>query len=105
MFPQVNALPRAQRQASAAQWQAEVHGRERGADVRRHVVRALAGVDKQRIAVGHEALEEPFEIGAHVRIGVFLDEQRGRRVPQVQRDEAMLETAFGNPGRDLAVKS
>jgi hypothetical protein len=58
MFPQVNALPRAQRKASAAQRQAEVHGGERGADVCRHVVRTLAGVDKKRVAVGHEALKK-----------------------------------------------
>lgn len=102
MFPQVNALPRAERQASVAQGQAEVHGGERGADVRRHVVRALAGMDEERIAVGHEAVEEAFEIAAYVRVGVFLDEQRGGRVPQVQGDEPMLETTLGNPGRELS---
>ena len=101
MFPQINALPRAQREASAAQRQAQIHRRQRGADMRGHVIRALAGVGKQRIAVRHETLEKAFEIPAHVRVGVLLDEQRSRGVPQVQRHEAMLEPILGKPGFDL----
>ena len=58
-------------------------------------------MDKQRVAVGYEALEKAFEIGAHVRVGVLLDEQRSRRVPQVQRDQAVLETTLSDPSRDL----
>ena len=29
------------------------------------------------VAIRHEAFEEAFEISAHIRVGVFLDEQRG----------------------------
>jgi hypothetical protein len=105
MFPQVNALPRAERQPPAAQRQAEVHGRECGADVRWHVVRAFEGMSEQRIAVGHEALEKAFEIGAHVRVGVLLNEQRGRRVPQVQRDQTILKTTLVIQAATSVVKS
>ena len=39
--------------------------------MRRHVVVALHGVDEQRVAVRHQAREEPLEIPPHVGVGVL----------------------------------
>ena len=97
MFPQINPLPRAERQATAAHGNAQIDRGQRRAHVCGHVVVAFAGVREQRIAIRHETLEESLQIGAHVRVGIFLNEQGRRRVPHVERDEAVAETVLGNP--------
>jgi hypothetical protein len=80
MFPQINSLPRSEREPSGAQRNTQIHRRQRGADVRGHVVIAFRRVDEQRIAVRHEPFEKCLKIAPHVRVGIFLDEQRSGRV-------------------------
>jgi hypothetical protein len=41
--------------------------------------------------------EESFQVGAHVRIGILLNEQRCGCVPHVECEEAVAETVIGNP--------
>ncbi len=50
--------------------------RERGADVRGHVVRAFGGVPVMARVLRHKALEEIVEIGDHVGVGILLNHQR-----------------------------
>ena len=80
----------------------QIHRRQRRAHVRRHVVVAFRGVDEERVAVGHEPLEKRLQIAPHIRIGVFLDEQRSRSMPQMQCQQAVLELVFVHPFFDLA---
>ena len=58
MFPEVEALPRAQHQRAAGDRNRKVHGRQRGADMGRHIVVTFRRMDKQPVAVGNEAGEE-----------------------------------------------
>jgi len=101
MFPKINPLPGPQGEASASDRDAEVHGGQGRPHVRRHVVVALEGVLKQRVAVWNEPREKPFEIAPHLWVGIFLDEQRGRGMPQVKREQAGGETALRHPGCDF----
>ena len=57
VFPQINSLPRAEREFAVRNRNGHVHGRERGADVRGHVVVAFGGVIEDCIAIGHEPRE------------------------------------------------
>ena len=54
--------------------------RERGADVRGHIVGTLGGVPVPGRVFGREPLEELVEIADHVGIGILLDGERRRGV-------------------------
>jgi len=101
VFPQVKPLPGAQGQAAASDGDREVDGGQRGAHVRGHVVVALGGVDEKPVAIRHQTGEECLEIAPDVGVGVFLDEERGRRVPKEQRQQAVAEAVLRNPALDL----
>ena len=45
----------------------KIHRRQRGADVRGHIVVAFRRVDEKRIAVRHEPFEKRVQIAPHVR--------------------------------------
>jgi hypothetical protein len=42
---------------------------------------------RQGDRLGRDRLEEALKVGAHVRIGVLLDEERGRGVAAEEREE------------------
>jgi len=101
MFPDINALPGAEHHAAIADGNGEVDGGEGGADVGRHIVIAFGGMDEHAVAVGDEAGEEGFEVAADVGIGVFLDEQRGGGVAEMEGEETVLKAFFGKPVGDV----
>jgi hypothetical protein len=102
VFPQINPLPRSQRELSGADGKVQIHRRQCRADVRGHVVVAFRRVDKQRVAVRHEPLEKRLQIAAHIRVGIFLDEQRSRRVLQMNREQTVVEFILREPFFHLA---
>ena len=75
MFPNINALPGAERETAADDWDAEVHGGERGSDMGRHIVVAFHVMLEHRAAIAHKAFEKFLEIAAYRRIGIFLDQE------------------------------
>lgn len=81
--------------------EAETNGGQSGADVRGHVVVALAGVAEEGVAGGHEAGEEAFEIATDFGIGVFLNEQRRGGVAQMEREQAGLDGVVADEAADL----
>ena len=97
VFPQINPLPRSQREPPVANRNGKIHRRQRRADVRGHVVIAFGGMAEQRVAVRREPREKSVQIAAHVGIGVFLDQQRGGRVAQMQREQAVAKFVFRHP--------
>ena len=54
VLPEIDALPRAEREPTVADRDREIGLREHAAHVRRHVVRAFGRVHEARIAVGRE---------------------------------------------------
>ena len=75
----------------------EGHARQHGADMGRHVVRALGAVDVAGVA-RRQPVEGGEEVGLHVGIGIFLDGQGGRGVPAEHGDEPGADAAAPQPG-------
>src|SRR5687768_13479332 len=78
VLEEVKPLPGSQQGRSAADRYSERGLRQRGLDVRRHVVWPLGGMHDPVHALRNELAEEGVEVGPHVRIGVLLDQQRTR---------------------------
>lgn len=96
VLTQPDALPGAQTEAALGDGQTEAGADEAGFHVRRHVIRALAGVSKGQI-LGHKGGEEHLHVLAHVRVPVFIQRQTGRGVHDVQMADAHLKLAnLGN---------
>ena len=105
MFPNINALPGAEGRLATNDGNAEVHRGQRRANVRRHVVLALARVLKQRVAIGNQPRKKSLQIAAHFRVGIFLDQQRRGGMAQVQREQAILNADFLDPRNEVRVIS
>ncbi len=69
------------------------------ADVRRHVVRPLGVVDVAR-AFRRGLLEPVRQVGAHVRVGVLLDEERARGVAAEDGQQSVACALVRQPARD-----
>src|ERR1035437_1477542 len=104
VFPKIDALPCSEREPAAVDRQGKIHRPQRRADVRGHVVVALGGVAEQRVAVAHEPRKKGVEVAAHVGIGIFLDEQRGGSMAQMQGEQSVAKFIFGNPLRHFVRK-
>jgi len=97
VFPEIDPLPGSEREPAALERKGKIHRRQRGADVRGHIVSALGGVDEQRVAIAHEPREKSVEVAAHIGVGIFLDEQRGGSMPQMQRQQAVPQFILNDP--------
>src|SRR5205814_4450740 len=71
MLPEIDALPRAEREAYFDDGNAERGRGKRRLDVRRHVVRAFGVVHIERIGFRHEPIQPALEILLCSRIGVL----------------------------------
>src|SRR5262245_960355 len=80
MLGNIDALPGSERERPRNHRDVQRHSGEHRLDVRRHVIRPFGTVNPR--GVGRcKKVERPGEIAAHVGIGVFLDDQRSRRMP------------------------
>jgi len=73
MFPHINSLPGPQYHRALHNWNGEVDGRQRGADMSWHVIFAFGSVHKQRVSILYQASKEALQVTTHVRISVLLD--------------------------------
>ena len=102
VFPNVDPLPGSQREGATRHRDAQVHGGQCGAHVRGHVVLTFASVSEQRITVRRQACKKLFKVAAHFGIGVFLNQQRRRGVPDLQSQQTVFEPGLTNPRGDFA---
>src|ERR1035437_4772950 len=102
MFPEVNPLPGAQHQPTSADRDGKIDGRKGSSHVSGHVVVTLDGMCEQRIPVGYQAGEEVLQVAAHVRVSVFLNQEGGGSVAEVQGHQAGSELVLCHPGCDFA---
>src|SRR6185369_818072 len=84
---EVDGLPGSERDVALHHRDGERGLGERGADVARHVVRALGGGVVEAVTIGDEPGEEALEVREHLRIGVLLDDQAGRGVADETGDD------------------
>src|SRR5579883_651839 len=68
----------------------------------RHVVGAFIVVAPARRVLGRESAQEIRQIGSNLGRRVFLDQERGRSVPDEQRQQPGLDPLFGYPGGRLS---
>jgi len=101
VFKNINALPRSKRHAAVLDRNGELREGERGADVRRHVVRPLHGVPVEAIVLRNEPAEEDVQIVDDVRIGILLDGERGRGVLDEDGQQTALRVLPIQPLRDF----
>ena len=105
VLEQVDPLPGTESQATIDHRNGHRRLGDRGANVRRHVVRSLVGMTVAPIAVGCDPGEPVVEVGEHIWIGVLLDHQRGRSVLEEEvaesSREASLDDHLTNHGRDV----
>ena len=98
---EVDPLPCTERGSTTADRDGQTGRGQCGANVRRHVVGALAGVAKDRITRWDHSSEEPLEVALHFGVRVFLNDQRGGRVAHVKRQQPFTDSRFSNPADDL----
>src|SRR5687768_4633371 len=84
VFPEVDALPGPEAEAAVLEGDGEVHAGEGAADMGGHVVGTFGGVDEEAVAVWNDAGHEGFEVAANIGVGVFLNEQGGGGVANVE---------------------
>ena len=101
VFPEIDALPGAQRTAPGANRQAQARLGNQRAHVGRHIVRTLGSVAKHRVAVGDQMLHEGLEVVANVRVGVLAQHQRRAGVPAEQLAQAVVQAGLADRGLNL----
>src|ERR1035437_10144072 len=102
MFPEVDSLPGAQSHPALVDGDGEIDGREGSPHMGGHVVVALDGMHEQAISIGHQPCEEVLQVAAHVRVSVFLNQEGGGSVAEVQGHQAGSELVLCHPGCDFA---
>jgi len=101
MFEKVNSLPSSQHHLPANNRNRQADRQERGLDMGRHIVGALVGMSQiGHLGVGrgrHEPVKKLGQVSLYLGIGVLLDEERTRGVPDEKRQHAIAR----NPSRDV----
>ena len=100
VFEQVDPLPGAKYRSAPVHRNAELRLGQRRLDVRRHVVRPFVLMPIAGI-LRHQPAKECLEVGADVGIGVLLHQQRGRRVPAPDRQQAGADRLRRDPATHL----
>ncbi len=101
MLPKIDALPGAQSEPAGVDGDREIHGGQSAAHVGGHIIVAFDRVHKKRVAVRHEPGEESVEVAADIGVGIFLDEERGRSVANVKRQQTAFKAMLSNPSLNL----
>jgi len=101
VLEEVDALPGSQAEPRFFDRDRKLDLGQRALDVRGHVIRPLRGVLVESSVLGDQPTEERLEVGAHIGVGVLLDQQRCGRVWQEHREQAALDALSRCPGRDL----
>src|ERR1700676_192215 len=84
VFPQVDALPRAQAQRAMAYRHGQLMPKHDAAHMRGHVIRAFRDMLDQSIAIRGHALGKSLQIAPHLGIGIFSNAQAGTGMAQEQ---------------------
>ncbi len=102
VFEKINPLPGSKHHAPRSNRDGQLRLRERGPYMCRHVVWPLRPVDIALAVFWSDCFEKVFEIRLNIRIGVFLNEKRGRRMAAEYRQKAARNILLPEPKRDFA---
>ena len=101
MLEQIDSLPGAQRKPAFVYGNGQVCLCERGAYVRRHVVRAFHGMAIEPLVFWSDAREEVVQVADYVGVSVLLNYERGGSMLHEYRKQTGAHSALFHPGRDL----
>lgn len=96
MLKYIYSLPCSQSETALLQRDSKLGLCQGGFDMRRHVIGSLGGMSV-RAVLRRDAVEKILQIMAHVRVGIFLDGERGRGVLDEQSEQAFLHPLFVAP--------
>ena len=96
VLEQIDALPSTERHFSPRHRNRKLHLGERGAEVGGHVIWSLDLVDVAAGCLGRDPVEEGFQVGPQVRVGVLLDQQRRGSVAAEAGPLAAMRTHRGS---------
>jgi len=96
MFPQIDALPGSQAEPASLNGNTKGTVGKNRTHVGWHIVRPLGRMLEIRIAVGHAARHECFEITPYRRVSILAQYQRRARMPKKQMSQACGNTRFDN---------
>ena len=102
MLPEIDRLPRSQREPPSAHGYDLAGLRHRRAQVRRHVVGSLGVVLVGARVLGRDPRHPLVEIAEHGGVGVLLDDERRARVLHEDRAEAGDDARRGDDLLHLA---
>ena len=92
MLPEVDTLPRAEREPPADDGNGQARLRQRSPHVGRHVVSPLSRVRPERVSLRHQPTEERLQVVPHVRICVLLHHEARGRVLDKDRAQPLGDT-------------
>src|ERR1019366_45151 len=101
MLEEINPLPSAKHQPPRCHGNRELRLRERGSDMRRHVVQAFGAMDIALAIFRRDLLEKPFQIRPDIRAGVLLNQERGGGMAAENREQTSRDLFASNPGGQL----
>jgi hypothetical protein len=102
MFEQIDPLPSAKHQSPRGNRDRKLGWRERGPDMRGHIVRSFRPVEIAHVIFWRGGVEKIFKIGLNVRVCVFLNEERRRGMAAKYRQKAGRDILAPQPKRDFA---
>ncbi len=71
--------------------------------MRRHVIIPFRGVSVLRVTVRRHPIQKCVQIGQHIRVGVLLNHQRSRSVPDEHREQSRGHPLSVRPGDDFMI--
>lgn len=89
MLKQINALPGSKREPPLEQRNRKIDADQRRPDVGRHVVGTFVVVGVTRGVLRRDTFEKGFEVGANCGRGVFLNDERRRRMSAIEVSRPM----------------
>lgn len=101
MLENINPLPGAKHGQAFGHRDRQMGLRQCGAHMRRHIIRTLQRMFVNRVVFGHQPRQKAFQIGLNRWIVVFLNQQAGRSVADVQRQQSLMDFIRPNPGTHL----
>lgn len=91
VFPEIDTLPGSQHELPFEYRDRQTGRGKGGFDMCRHVICAFEGMGVMRIVFRHQTIQPGLEIMAGGRVGIFLNQQAGRGMPDKQRTQTFAQ--------------
>ena len=101
MLPEVDTLPGSKGQPPIDNWYHQAGFRQNILYMRRHIVRPLVGVAEIWLVFRNQPVEVGLEVCARGGIGIFIDTETRRGVPEKDITKTAVDRTLANYRRNL----